>query len=353
MILFLGDEVNADFIKNVIDEPIEYESGLTLHNLNNMSSKAFQNIYNYIFIDIEKIYAEANKIVDKITEIHLANNTAQIIVIAIGYDAKSQFIRLLEEKGFYNVINATKQGEMIEQLELILAGKNIPVKEKDILEIVNEAQKELTDKVKIGIVGCCHRIGTTTQALQIIKYLQKCGKKVCYIESNSNEYVKNLEWIYDDIIEDKAMGLYRCNDIDFYTNLTKLPEILNLDYQYYIYDFGCIDDEKFNTVNFLEKDMQIIVGGTKANEMPMVHTIFSSGYINAKTQWIFSFVEPNYHQDMKEAMEEYSEQTYFAPVCLEPFFFNNEHKEIYEKLLNIKLEMEVENKPKKRWWKKL
>ena len=56
----------------------------------------------------------------------------------------------------------------------------------------------------IAIAGTQPHIGTTTQAIQLIQYLQLMGNKVCYVEMNTNNYIQNLQNTYEDIerIED-------------------------------------------------------------------------------------------------------------------------------------------------------
>ena len=53
-------------------------------------------------------------------------------------------------------------------------------------KFVNNIKKYIT----IGFAGSQNRIGTTTQALQMLQYLQLMGKKVCYIEMNDSMYVE-------------------------------------------------------------------------------------------------------------------------------------------------------------------
>ena len=68
---------------------------------------------------------------------------------------------------------------------------------EQLLDIPVESQNVGTKrKIMVGVAGACCRMGVTTQAMQIVKYLMSCGKKVCYVELNSTGFVQDLVEVY-------------------------------------------------------------------------------------------------------------------------------------------------------------
>lgn len=52
------------------------------------------------------------------------------------------------------------------------------VNPEQLLDIPVESQNVGTKrKIMVGVAGACCRMGVTTQAMQIVKYLMSCGKK--------------------------------------------------------------------------------------------------------------------------------------------------------------------------------
>ena len=50
--------------------------------------------------------------------------------------------------------------------------------------------------IKIGVAGALSRIGTTTQAIQLVKAAKNEGKKVVYVEYNKKDYLSQVLKLY-------------------------------------------------------------------------------------------------------------------------------------------------------------
>lgn len=73
----------------------------------------------------------------------------------------------------------------------------------------------------IAVAGVCHRIGTTTYAIQFAKLLNLLGKKACYIQMNQTQYVEQLT-SWSDLEQDKRIGKVTFEGVDHFYDMEKL-----------------------------------------------------------------------------------------------------------------------------------
>ena len=184
----------------------------------------------------------------------------------------------------------------------------------------------------IAVAGSQHRIGTTTQALQIVKHLILEGHTVCYIQLNSSDYVQKVGEFYTDAILNEETGLVTYQNLEMYYKQERIADILAKNYDYYIYDFGCISDKEFTLVQFLEKDIRIAVCGSKANELPYIQSVLELMNIST-AEYIFSFTGEVDRKDILELMEDKQKHTFFSGYIPDPFSYNPSSKEIYSAII--------------------
>lgn len=240
--------------------------------------------------------------------------------------------------------------EKKEELRAAIEGKTtdyFPVEE----EPEEVAEKKAAGAAKaIGIAGAVPRMGTTTQAIQLVKYLMYKGYKACYIQMNNHGYVEELMDAYEGVEEEKLIGKAVYQEVDMYYKLEKLPEVLKRDYDYFVYDYGVFSDRDFNKISFLEKDLQIFTVGTKPGEFMKTYQLIENNFYNS-VLYIFNFVvdDKQERDDIYELMAEKEDVTFFAPDCRDPFRLCQ--TEFYESLFPVKAVVETVE-PKKGFFKK-
>lgn len=181
----------------------------------------------------------------------------------------------------------------------------------------------------IAIAGSQSRIGTTTQALQMVLCLQNLEYETAYIEMGNQGYLSGIRNLYEDIIENKKTGSLIFRDIELFSD-KNIIEANKRGCDYIIKDYGSINSPQFEKISYLEQDIKIIVGGVKANEIENVEKVLAEKcYEDVK--YIFSFVSQEEQQDIRMLMGEHKENTYFAVYTPDPFSFS--HADIYEYLL--------------------
>lgn len=162
-------------------------------------------------------------------------------------------------------------------------------------------------------------MGTTTQALQIVKYLQMQGYKACYVQVNDTKYVESF-YQYFKTTHDTYLGKVTYEGTDMYYKQELLLEILNQGYDYYIYDFGTYSATDFNKTSFLEKDIRIFVMGSKASELKYADEVLENKYYT-DVSYLFNFISEQERPDILELMEERAERTYFTAYVPDPFVY--------------------------------
>lgn len=213
------------------------------------------------------------------------------------------------------------------------------------------AEKKAAGAAKaIGIAGAVPRMGTTTQAIQLVKYLRYKGYKACYIEMNDHGYVEELIDSYEGVEVEEVIGKAVYQEVEMYYKLEKLPEVLKRDYDYFVYDYGVFSDRDFNKISFLEKDLQIFTVGTKPGEFMKTYQLIENNFYNS-VLYIFNFVveDKQEQDDIYELMAEKEDVTFFAPDCRDPFRLCQ--TEFYESLFPVKAVVETVE-PKKGFFKK-
>lgn len=186
-------------------------------------------------------------------------------------------------------------------------------------------------KKNIAFVGSMRRIGTTTQCMQSIKYLKSIRKNACYIEMNTHGYLRQLQRLYADIRYEN--GFLRLEDIDMFCADT-MDLAYRKNYDYYIKDYGNVDESDFSYFSYAEQDKKIMVCGAKANEIFHLEEILYQRKMR-DLKYIFSFVPANEREAVLYMMEEEKKNTYFAPFNVDMYRFIPAESILYKLVLDI------------------
>lgn len=307
---------------------------------------------DYMIFDLEQYINEAYVIAEEIVRISRVNN-AKPIIYAGGYQTNSSIIAALVKRDIVNFIFGVTPQVKRDQLEKCINGY---YDENGMDEIKNinfvEEEEDLSElKAKhnfrtIAVTGAISRIGTTTQSIQMMKYLMLKGYRVCYIQMNTTGYVENLASFYESELDDEH-GKVTFNSVEMFYKADKISDILKLGYDFYVYDYGVFEDTNFNKISFLEKDVKIIVCGTKPNEMEATMQLISNVFY-VEAYYIFNFIPTADQEEILNLMKEQREQVFFSDYAPETFEFCN--SPIYEKMLPVE---DINPVPhKKHWWKR-
>lgn len=337
MNLFIGNKNDAWWIKEVTSE-IECTGEIK----DIMDMPVIEKIYDAIIFNI-KAYINPPEDVIKVADAIRKTQSSVICFIAPGFNSNSKILSKLQLEGFDKFVTGSTTTEKKEELRAILStAKNFTpasavniAGQIDLPEIEEPAQELNLNKKTVGVIGAQSRIGTTTQSIQIIKYLNYIGYKACYIEVNSSGYLKSLQQLYPNAFNDTVSGCVKYMNINMY-DITRINKALDADYDYYIYDYGNI--ETANKTSFFEKNIKILCSGIKPNEM-FQSTQAIKELNNLGCFYIFSFVQDADKKDVLELMLEQRRKVSFADYAPEAFEFIEKSKTVYENIFKL-----VENK---------
>lgn len=357
MILFVGTEEDGSFISEVAEK----ENQDVVFSGYQPDLKAAFNIimsrnFKYIVLNIETTINDYHEVSDIVKKIKSCTNST-IIAYAQGYNYRQDIIQALFQVGVVDFILSTNLSGKYQEIERALRGKNTH-EEISLLINIDESQEADTSLVvhtgnssykTVGLMGCMSRIGTTTQAVQIVKYLMLHGKKAAYIEMNNSGFVELMTRYYAGFTQDDRFFKITYQNVDMFYRQDKISEILNLDYDYFIYDYGVYAPE-LNRISFLEKNINIVVAGTKPNEIVEFQK-FLSDMADKNIEYIFSFSDENEQGDILEMMEDKASKTHFSVYSPDAFSYLIPSNKIYDPIFQMDASLnEQPQKKKKSFW---
>lgn len=250
--------------------------------------------------------------------------------------------------GIYNIVTASNDNEYIDQLNIVFSDKGMTFAQVSSLRITDLSSniqgrtsiiQTYHDRVKqdvsIGIVGISRGIGTTTWAFNVANFLNSITNVTAsLIETNNHRDIEEI----GKLSEYEGFGIenlpnakeVRIKGIDCFYDLAKMGDITAKDYNFYIYDYGSIDENDEVTFStFLNKDVKFIIAGAKPWEQKYLFRAFEKlGEINKENLYfIFNFTKEDIRNDIKKQMGNYN--VFFndyQPDCLElksESFLNN------------------------------
>ena len=216
----------------------------------------------------------------------------------------------------------------------IIEKEKVVEREKVIQKEIIIRPKINISKLKIAICGTFKRMGTTTQAFLIANYLIKYKFKACYIEANGENSISSIKNFYNVSIDDKNRKIsYKGLDIFANVKVEDLPNILTMDYEVFIFDYG----EFLNTTeeSFASADIRIVVSGAKFWEEKYIKNVFKICNIYKDINFIFNFVDEDDREFILKNME--GLRVYFSEYCPNIFKVYNEdiYKDILKKYLSF------------------
>lgn len=180
----------------------------------------------------------------------------------------------------------------------------------------------------LNVAGCMDRIGTTTQGLQLARFIKSMDYDVAYMEMNDKNYIKHAGKVYADF-EEKGDGLTSVQNIDVLSR-SKYKDIkkggAKLDYL--ICDYGACSDRKFDKKEFLEGGVPILVGGVKPNELAETEAVLRDKAMQ-KAYFIFSFATDMDQEELLTNMGKKKDEAFFSPYLPDPFVQPDSEKEDY------------------------
>lgn len=298
----------------------------------NSKDELINNSFEFIIFQVEKFSSvdTAINFIKKLKEISLDN------VLIISTDETNQNLLQLDFSDISSVFLLTDDATTIKQklMKTFKKFKN-PTLETTTLEnpmwIKDEPifKKEFHKSKTISVAGILKRSGTTTCAIQILKYLQINNQKVCYIEMNDNHHIELLSDYYSEAIKDNGKVTYE--NCELYYDKIQIENIVKSNYDFLVFDFGILNEN--NLPLFLEKDVKILVTGSTPSDIKQMGILFETLH-NKDIDYIFNFVHPKDQMSVKSAMGSLGNKIYFSSNTPGYFYYSSENESMHRKILH-------------------
>ena len=357
MIIFIGLEIRGSWIAEIAEH---YKMGFRVIPERPKIAEHVNLILDvsqvkYMVFDIEQYIDSGSEIAEQISRIATVNN-AKPIIFAPGYSPVADVIVCLLQRKMKNFILSVTLADQKEDLKKCINGyfDQHSIEEFGYVEPIlaeDEAKADLNFR-NIGVVGANARMGTTTAAVQLVKYLALKGHKACIIEMNGHHWSEELaEWY--ETQKDEELGRITYMSVDIFHDLTKLQQILRMGYEYYIYDYGVMTDPDFNKISFLERDYQVFVCGSGPSELRSTFQVIENSFYD-DVFYLFSLVPEGDRSSITEMMEQKADKTFFMEFAPDPFTLSQGNAVSFGRMLPVE-DLTPPEKPKKgfftRWRK--
>lgn len=356
MIIYVGRQEAGHFaaeVAKVKNEEIRFvqQSGHIKDQEQNILMAAQEGARAIIY-NVEDYIDDADLITDTIAKIRATNN-AIAIILTPSINPDNVIVRACLDRGIKDFIESwqtatAKKDNLVKIITGYYEKNGRPEVEK--LERLREEENTLKQSFRtIGVAGACHRIGTTSVAIQICKYLSYLKYKACYIEMNATKYknyfntyekgrslsfVEKAKMTFEIQRYDEEQGVFTLEGVNFLYNQEKLPDLYKNKYDYFVFDYGVYSDPGFNKSAFLKDEKQVFVVGAGATEMDYTLEVNENiSYKNA--DFIFNFTAKG--DDQLDALDMIADKNpnrkcLFTDYTPNSFIISN--TELYNKLFD-------------------
>lgn len=335
---------------------IEHINVMDCYQPEDIFSTVLREEYDYIFIDLDLVDGTTEEIIDFFAKLRKAT-AVPIIIGASKFVPEADIIIGIKKAGInkfiFSDILFNQKAEFAECMENEKTSQEERIPDGITMDDMTETELTVPDRgyITIGVISKNSRIGTTTLAIQLVKYLEMLGYKSCYIQHNDSFWVQNFDKWIDGILHDIVVGKVVYQNVDMYYNIDRINAIRKMGYDVYVYDYG-VDHDK--NISFLERDIRIGIAGSSPSEMDNTQELIET-YYDEDVLYCFNFVPQSEREEILGMMNEYADKTFFIDECPDPFFLSSANLETYKSHISIEekdVGKETEAKKKRFFLKK-
>ena len=349
IVLYLS-QARPDLIDNIVNKSFMECEKVQTNNLSNFvtSSKNLSHA-THLIIDLTGLVDNNDEIISALNMLKRIYAEMRIIVIAdsekLMADNKD-LLRRIFNKGIYDIITAVSDEEIHNSImfgisenqakklfetqsekealqetplsKKILSEEQVFIEEKsETLIQPNKSFREYKKHLTIAVCSAQPHAGATHVAIQITKFLNDIGFKAAYLEAQEKRSILYLKSLYPQRCNaNERKSLLQCFGVPLYSGF-KISEVLSYDYDFFIFDLGTLTKDILTS--FLTKDIQILIGGSKAWELAEIaEAVKLIGERNSINIFL-NHVIPNDKNRLFDFMEGLRSYTYFMEYSPNPF----------------------------------
>jgi hypothetical protein len=199
-------------------------------------------------------------------------------------------------------------------------------------------QRSGSRTLKIAVIGAMRRIGTTTVALQLVKYLNDQEEHAAaYLQYNNSDFITDLKEICCADVDTGKPDKITFANTDIFSDPRKVNGIISSGYQYIVYDYG--DIKSISQSSAFEKDIIIIVGGAEPDEIRAM-TAAMEVFNQKNVFYFFNFTPLSDREELLDMMEGYRNKTFFLDYIPDKFCYNPDLGGAFARMMESDYEVE-------------
>jgi hypothetical protein len=339
-ILYIGDVITAG---NLQRESKKYKVEILPFHAAESTSKEITDViyddsnrYFGVIINIDELTISVNE-TQNIVKDMLVKTDMMLCLLCAGHKIEEPVIRNLVEIGvqfFMTGVNSIINAKVI--LNMLKGQPNVASLFPNNEGVSNGSDNKIKTK-SITVGGCLPRMGVTTFCIQLIQFLHSIGKKACYVDRTSSNYMDDFILIYEkEGVLDQEHSRFTLEGIDFYYAISdEAREFAKKQgYDYIVADVGTLNfDEKLLEL-FTGSDMHILCAGSKPNEFKAVYNLLEV-LIDKGVRYVFYSVPRAQRKSIAGTCENHNQKCYFMPFLDDEFILQKNSRGMFYKMFSI------------------
>ena len=205
-------------------------------------------------------------------------------------------------------------------------------------KVQKSQQRSGSRTLKIAVIGAMRRIGTTTVALQLVKYLNDQEEHAAaYLQYNNSDFITDLKEICCVDQDAGKPDKITFANTDIFSDPRKVSGIISSGYQYIVYDYG--DIKSISQSSAFEKDIIIIVGGGEPDEIRAM-TAAMEVFNQKNVFYFFNFTPLSDREELLDMLEGYRNKTFFLDYIPDKFCYNPDLGGAFARMMESDYEVE-------------
>ena len=205
-------------------------------------------------------------------------------------------------------------------------------------KVQKSQQRSGSRTLKIAVIGAMRRIGTTTVALQLVKYLNEQEEHAAaYLQYNNSDFITDLKEICCADVDTGKPDKITFANTDIFSDPRKVNGIISSGYQYIVYDYG--DIKSISQSSAFEKDIIILVGGAEPDEIRAM-TAAMEVFNQKNVFYFFNFTPFSDREELLDMMEGYRNKTFFLDYIPDKFCYNPDLGGAFARMMESDYEVE-------------
>lgn len=205
-------------------------------------------------------------------------------------------------------------------------------------KVQKSQQRSGSRTLKIAVIGAMRRIGTTTVALQLVKYLNDQEEHAAaYLQYNNSDFITDLKEICCADVDPAKPDKITFANTDIFSDPRKVNGIISSGYQYIVYDYG--DIKSISQSSAFEKDIIILVGGAEPDEIRAM-TAAMEVFNQKNVFYFFNFTPFSDREELLDMMEGYRNKTFFLDYISDKFCYNPDLGGAFARMMESDYEVE-------------